>query len=166
MELKEITPQDWELYKNFRLEALQSPDARAFGGTYKKESLWTEEEWRSLFDRSKPRFFYGYFNEHKILSVAGVYLNQENNEFHNEWIFVGIYTDPEFRGQGFSFKAISAVLDALRSKGVRKAVLMVDTRQTAAICLYEKLGFKTIKLNKDQKSEYDIYDELVMEKAL
>lgn len=167
MECREIRPNDWKQYKEFRLAALKSPDARAFGGSYEKEVVKTEEEWRSLFNGSKPRFFYGCFDGEKIVSVAGAYFNQDNEEFIKEWILVGVYTNPEYRGKGLSSKIISVILTELISKGVKKVVLYVNTKQGQAIKLYEKLGFKAIKIIKDQVlGDGNVYDELVMEITL
>ena len=164
MEIRKITPDDWQAYRNLRLAALQSIDAQAFGGSYEKESIRSEDEWRGRFDGSRERIFYGCFLNEELISVAGVYLNVDEDKFKNEWIIVGVYTNPKFRGQGISFRTIETVLEELRDKGVKKVILMVNTKQKSAMRVYEKLGFKIVELIKDEvMGDGQIHDEYLME---
>jgi ribosomal protein S18 acetylase RimI-like enzyme len=163
MELRKITPEDWEGYRNFRLGALQSADALAFGSSYEKEKDRTEGDWRGRLKDNPERFFFGYFNDKEIASAGGVYFNKENNQ----WIIVGIYTRPEYRGKGLSTKVIEAIMEELKSRGVEKIMLMVNTKQQSAINIYHKLGFKDIDIIKDYPmGDGQLHDEYVMEKIL
>jgi mycothiol synthase len=55
-------------------------------------------------------------------------------------IFV-IAVDPDFQGQGLGRPLVLAGLDWLADRDLRNAILYVEGSNTAAIALYEKLGF-------------------------
>ncbi|HEY4515618.1 MAG TPA: GNAT family N-acetyltransferase [Candidatus Paceibacterota bacterium] len=168
LELRRVTSEDWMAYRDFRLSALQSKDAKAFGGSYEKESIRSHEEWRIRLEDNGERFFYGCFYKNEIVSAAGVYFdNKGKDKWSNNWIIVGVYTRPEFRNRGFSYKTMEAVLGKLKSDGVKKVILMVNTKQESAINLYTKLGFKNVELIKDHPmGDGQTHDEFVMEKIL
>jgi ribosomal protein S18 acetylase RimI-like enzyme len=162
-ELRKITPEDWGAYKDFRLGALQSEDALAFGSSYNNEKDRTEEDWRGRLKDNPERFFLGAFSDGMMVSGGGVYFNKERNE----WIIVGIYTRPEYRRRGLSQKIIEAILDQLNSRDIEKVALMVNTKQDSAVGLYQKLGFKIIDTIKDYPmGDGQLHDEYIMEKTL
>ena len=100
LELRRVTSEDWMAYRDFRLSALQSKDAKAFGGSYEKESIRSHEEWRIRLEDNGERFFYGCFYKNEIVSAAGVYFdNKGKDKWSNNWIIVGVYTKPEFRNK-------------------------------------------------------------------
>jgi ribosomal protein S18 acetylase RimI-like enzyme len=61
--------------------------------------------------------------------------------------------DSEFRGRGLGRRLATDALDRLRAEGLRNVILEVEEDNTAALRLYEKLGF--------QKTRYlrDYYDQ-------
>ena len=52
-----------------------------------------------------------------------------------------VFVDPNYRGQGVSKLVTTALLNAASDADVKKAVLQVDSENTAAINLYTSLGF-------------------------
>lgn len=54
-------------------------------------------------------------------------------------------TDPDYRGRGMGRRLLLAGLSHLRSKGVRVAVLTVDSKNKAACALYRSAGFELWK---------------------
>ena len=72
-------------------------------------------------------------------------------------------TSPQFRRQGLAEKSLLALLDKMREVGGEKCFLEVRSRNTPAISLYEKCGFKRVGL---RKKYYGDDDALVMETKL
>ena len=56
-----------------------------------------------------------------------------------------ISVHPQFQGRHLGLVAVTQGLDALRRKGVSRAELFVDDSNTAALALYERLGFQAIR---------------------
>ena len=68
-------------------------------------------------------------------------------------IIMRIAVDPEHRGQGIASRLIHAALDEIKSRNLRCVELDVDIVKNGMIKLYEKFGFKTMKvvtLNQDE----------------
>jgi ribosomal-protein-alanine N-acetyltransferase len=61
-------------------------------------------------------------------------------------IIMRIAVHPEHRGQGIASRMIHAALDEIKSKNLRCVELDVDIVKNGAIGLYEKFGFKTMKV--------------------
>ena len=53
-----------------------------------------------------------------------------------------IAIDEKLRGQGLGKKVLFDVIEYAKSKGYRRVILDADFRNSGAIALYEKLGFK------------------------
>ncbi len=54
--------------------------------------------------------------------------------------------DPEHRGKGLGSILLTRAIDGFRSVGLRRMHLEVTTDNTAAIRLYERMGFKTAQV--------------------
>jgi ribosomal-protein-alanine N-acetyltransferase len=61
-------------------------------------------------------------------------------------IIMRIAVHPEHRGQGIASRLINAALDEIKSRNLRCVDLDVDIDKNGAIKLYEKFGFKTMKV--------------------
>ncbi len=70
--IRQFQEHDWETLKYIRLLALQS-DPGVFGGSVKKESALTEEEWRGWLNRTQAGRF-GVFNQGEIIGLTGIVL--------------------------------------------------------------------------------------------
>jgi ribosomal protein S18 acetylase RimI-like enzyme len=157
---KKVSPEDWEKFREIRLKGLQS-DPQAFGGTFESESQEGEDYWKERFSNPE-RCFYAAEEEGVFVATAGSKKIAEDN-----WMIVAVYTLPEFRGKNISKELIKRIIGEAKKTGAAKVSLMVNPMQESAVKLYEKLGFQTIKIEKDQKmGDGKIYDEYYMEKAL
>jgi ribosomal protein S18 acetylase RimI-like enzyme len=56
----------------------------------------------------------------------------------------GVYTPPDLRSRGYSRRVIAESLLAVRSEGVREAILFTDVDNVAAQTCYESLGFEAV----------------------
>ncbi|MGH7702719.1 MAG: GNAT family N-acetyltransferase, partial [Gemmatimonadales bacterium] len=53
----------------------------------------------------------------------------------------GVWTPPEFRGLGYARAVVAGSLDAVRQRGVRRAVLFADRANASSRAAYEAIGF-------------------------
>lgn len=157
---KKVSPDDWEKFREIRLKGLQT-DPQAFGGTFESESQENEEYWKEKFSNPE-RCFYAAEEEGIFVATAGSKKIAEDN-----WMIVAVYTLPEFRGKKISQELINRIINEAKNTGAAKVSLMVNPIQESAVRLYERMGFKIVKIEKDQKmGDGKIYDEYYMEKAL
>ena len=131
----ELHADEWARLRDIRLESLQD-SPHAFGGTYEKESIFDELQWRNEF---KKLIFI-------VVSVDGVdsgVMSVENLEgdFGSTCWVGGCWTNPLMRGIGL-MRAMFEFLDkqaTARDWSVQG--LGVWTENDLAITAYEKLGF-------------------------
>jgi ribosomal protein S18 acetylase RimI-like enzyme len=84
-------------------------------------------------------FFYGIRKGAELVSVAGVHVVSRNESVAG----VGnIFTRPDYRGQGLAQIVTSAVATTLKEAGIRTIGLNVELTNTAAIRVYERVGFR------------------------
>ena len=84
--------------------------------------------------------FYGIRKGAELVSVAGVHAVSR----HESVAGVGnIFTRPDYRGQGLAQIVTSAVATTLKEAGIRTIGLNVELTNTAAIRVYERVGFRT-----------------------
>ena len=131
----ELDADEWVRLRDIRLKALiDSP--HAFGGTYEKENLFDEQEWRLDFAKQT----------HIIASVNGVdaammFVENLQGDFGATCWIGGCWSDPDFRGTGL----MRAMFEFLDNQGKERNWLVqglgVWTDNNAAIAAYEKLGF-------------------------
>jgi ribosomal protein S18 acetylase RimI-like enzyme len=123
-ELRRLTPDDWEDFREIRLEALaDSPDA--FGSTLEREQAFTEGDWRRRL--TGPVYV---VDDPRPVSVGGIF---DNAGTPHVW---GMWTDPAHRGRGHARR----ILDALVPPGTR-AQLDVNVTNDDARGVYERYGF-------------------------
>lgn len=68
-------------------------------------------------------------------------------------------TSPKHRRQGLAGRTLSALLDKMRDSGAARCFLEVRSRNTPAVTLYEKHGFRRVGL---RKRYYGDDDAIVM----
>lgn len=159
--LRKLNTDDWEIYRDIRLEGLQS-DPSAFGGAYSDESQRTEERWRQTLGREE-RTTLGIFVDGKISAVGTIGYWVDNQEYG----ISAIYTKKEFRGNGFSKQIIQELISIAKKMNESHVTLMVNTNNQIAIDFYKSLGFETKKVLHNQKlGDGNYYDEFYMIKNL
>jgi len=71
-----------------------------------------------------------------LIGLVGLRMVRDHSaEIHDLWVH------PERRGQGVGVRLMEACLGYCRDHGVLKTVLQADENQTAAIHLFQKVGF-------------------------
>ncbi len=72
---------------------------------------------------------------------------------HDEVHILKIAVHKDYRGKGIARRLITDVIEYAKTKGATHAVLEVRTDNKPAISLYEKLGFKAVRIRKNYYQE-------------
>ncbi len=83
--------------------------------------------------------FYGTYIEEELVAVAGVHVLSESASMA---AIGNVFTHPAHRGQGFGRKVSAQVIRGLRRLGIQTIVLNVAKKNSAAVHLYQDLGFQ------------------------
>ncbi|TQM64384.1 ribosomal protein S18 acetylase RimI-like enzyme [Humibacillus xanthopallidus] len=136
MHLHEVHPDDWQSYRDLRLEGLlDAPDA--FWFTYADEAAYDEADWR---ERIEGAWLVQARDDEGVLGSAGLGLHWEPERATVATLF-GMYVTPRARGRGVGEALVAAVLEEARRRGKSEIVLEVASDNAAARALYERCGF-------------------------
>lgn len=98
---------------------------------------WTKEQWdKELTDIMRPCV--GIWQRGQLLAIACGWLVIDELHITNVTVAKNI------RRQGLGYQVTSILLDYGRSRGARHATLEVNSINTAALKLYNKLGFSDV----------------------
>jgi len=162
IEVAQFAPEDWALFKDLRLRALQT-DPLAFGATYEEQSKISDEEWRARLENPAQKWFFSR-ESGKLIAMAGVNFAQKEHIKHRAEI-IGVFVDSAYRKQGVGEDLMKNILENLKANPeIAKVALSVRGSQEAAKKLYEKLGFRLVGVHeKEAKIEGQYYDVIDME---
>lgn len=163
MKIYKLNSEEWQIYKNLRLEALRQVPA-AFGASYEESVGRTDHEWREKLENPKSYIFVARDGDDYI-GMAAAYQEQGEKMAHIGYVW-GVYVRDAYRGQKMGKHLMQAVLDELKNnEEIEKVNLNVNVAQLAAVKLYESLGFQIAgTLHKEMKIGNEYVDEYVMEK--
>lgn len=161
LEIKSLTAERWEDYREIRLEALKT-ESPAFGSSYEEEEKFPTEKWK---ERIGSMLFC--LDEGVPVGMISYVIRNRLKTNHGADIF-SMYVKPEHRGKGLGDMLVKgAIKRIMENKGVTKIVLSVVTSQEPAVRLYEKNGFKPVGiLHGELQVDGVFYDEMIMEKFL
>lgn len=132
----------WPLYRDLRLEALQT-DPHTFGGTYEEEIHLTPETWQK---RLKSMWFAKI--DQNIVGMISLVQNTEKGIKHCGFL-VSFWVKPTYRRQGIGAQLMKHIQNYAASQGVRKMLLHVTATNRDALTLYESCSFENIGLMKE-----------------
>jgi ribosomal protein S18 acetylase RimI-like enzyme len=138
--LRTLKPEDSSAFQALRLRGLQEcPEA--FASSHEEEVGTLPAEIERRLKPKPDSAVIGAFREGELVALIGVQREGMAKLAHKAFIW-GVYVAPEARGLGVGTKvvrhALSYAADTLR---VRQVNLGVNTKNTAAVALYRKLGF-------------------------
>lgn len=159
IEIRKLSPDDWQIYKDLRLQMLRE-EPQAYSQKYEDLIKRTDEEWKenTLTDTRGELVA---FVDGKPAGMNGYAYDNPNLVFI--W---GMFIRKEYRGLGLGRMLMEEIEKEIRKDAeVKKIHVSVISSQITAWKLYEKLGYKEIKREKE-KVNYDgvLYDEILMEK--
>lgn len=158
VEIVDIIPDLWEVYKEIRLRGLQE-DPQAFGRSYEEELAFPEEKWK---DRARNFFGTLAMENGKPIGTMSAYVAEEDGRKIAN--VVGVFVTTEARGKKVGSRLMQRVLEKIKStSNVDIIRLSVNKEQKAAIGLYEKFGFQIISEENHQMGDGIEHAEHVME---
>jgi GNAT superfamily N-acetyltransferase len=84
--------------------------------------------------------FYGVYDRSRLVALSGTHVCSTR---YNLAAVGNVFTDPDYRGNGFAAMTTQAVIHDLSSEGIETIVLNVAQANTPAIKTYERIGFRT-----------------------
>jgi RimJ/RimL family protein N-acetyltransferase len=160
--IRRLTSADAVACRALRLRGLQESPT-AFGSSYAEECALPLATTEAFLAPDSGRNMFGAFDGDTLAAMAGIGREERINLRHKAFLR-GVYTAPEYRGQGIAKRVIAYALQfADTLPGVRQVTLTVNAENTAAIGVYEALGFVAYGREPDALSIADrSYDELLM----
>jgi ribosomal protein S18 acetylase RimI-like enzyme len=131
-----LTQKDWEIWKQFRLDALKNSPEN-FGSSYEEELNWPDSDFQNELIKSD---IFGAFIDDSLVCCAGFYILDSLKTKHRGIIW-GMYTKPEYRHQGVASTLIQTIINHSMSR-VSQLHLTCVTSNLGAVAFYQKQGFK------------------------
>jgi RimJ/RimL family protein N-acetyltransferase len=161
MTIRLLTGNDAIEYKELRLKALQN-NPESYLSTFESEKQRSVEAFSSelRYTISSPIFgYYGIFLENKLIGYASLEKSYLAKQKHIAF-FYNLYIDPKYRNQGLALKLFNFILDKIKQKTqIERIFLSCNKKNTPAIKLYKKLGFKEYGFKEKSIKYQDEYDD-------
>jgi RimJ/RimL family protein N-acetyltransferase len=137
--LKLLDPDDFEIFKRIRLEALRAAP-EAFASSAAEWENLPDEEWRRrLMNNPVVVSFQG----GEPVGIMGLMRQQASKMAHRATVVMVYLRDSE-RGGGYAVAMLNLLLDHARALGIRQVELAVGAENLAAIRFYQREGFHEI----------------------
>jgi ribosomal protein S18 acetylase RimI-like enzyme len=148
MHLRALIPSDATSFKALRLRGLQEcPEA--FASSYEEEVDTPIEEIERRLQPKNDSAVFGAFKGPELCALVGLQRESMAKLAHKSFIW-GVYVAPEARGSGVGAQVMAHALRyAADVLGTRQVNLGVNTKNSAAVALYKKLGFIEYGLERD-----------------
>lgn len=158
LELRVLTPDDWAVWRQVRLEALAEAPY-AFSSTFAEWESASEERWRDRLSRPGSHNLVAYDGRRPLGMATGVLRDDpELADLFSMWVA------PDARGTGVAAVLIGALEAWCRNNGAQVLCLDVRAENRRAWRTYERLGFRVT--GEVERSSPDEPLELSMAKTL
>jgi len=161
--LRNITPNEVDVYWSLRLEALRT-NPEAFGGSYEEVIDTPIEDVRSRIEATDNDYILGAFTESNlIVGMLGFKREQSIKTRHKGFLW-GMYVTPGYRKKRIGWGLLNEVLERSKKlQGLEQINLCVVTSNHGARELYIKAGFEVFGYEKNAlKHDNHKYDEAHM----
>jgi ribosomal protein S18 acetylase RimI-like enzyme len=165
MEIILLPPEQWQPYKEIRLEALKM-EPQAFGSSYTTMLQQPDTFWQGRLAEAALRngnwLLFAREND-RIIGMIGAFANLEQNTVS----VISVYVTPQARGKGVSKALMRAILEEISQlKRFQSVSLTVNKIQAPALHLYQHFGFKITREEDALMGDGNTYTEYHMEKQL
>ncbi len=159
IELRELTSDDWQLWRELRLAALEEAPY-AFGSRLADWVDAEEERWRARLDLPGSRNFVAVLDHTPVGMASGVQTDEDGVvELISMWIA------PAGRGRGIGDQLMAQVEQVARTTGAHTFQLSVADGNEIAHTLYLRSGFTDTDTPGDLMPD-GIHHEIIMRKPL
>lgn len=135
-QVRRLRPDEWPAYRSIRLRALlDAPDA--FGSTRGREAAFADEEWQTRANPPDDAVFVADGPD----ELVGMAIGAPAPSNPGAAALFGMWVAPGARRLGVGQALIEAVQAWAIDAGYHRLGLGVTTTNSAAIALYERLGF-------------------------
>ncbi|MBI3486243.1 GNAT family N-acetyltransferase [Candidatus Daviesbacteria bacterium] len=168
LEIVQLTPSDWQKYKELRLRALKE-NPEAFGQTLEDALSMSDEKWKQRLAKAAEGINYWIFFAKLDNELVGMVSARETNppDLNPTVKIQGVFVASEARNKGIGRKLISHLLTEIRKNPKwQKARLNVFSSQTQALSFYQSLGFEIKEKKLESFSDRKTKEAFVMEKLL
>lgn len=118
--LRQLTPDDWPLYRDLRLEALRKHPA--FFSPSRDETNFSESDWRARLSNPNSATF-GLFSGSEMIGLTGI-VREGNDPSSTTALLVSSYLQREFRGKGLSKLFFDARIQWAEVQGDIKTLIL------------------------------------------
>ena len=160
--VRELGPTDAAAFPVLRLQGLTECPS-AFASSLQEEEQTPIDVVAERLRSTPGGCVLGAFIESRLVGVVGIQQETPRKLAHKAFIW-GMYVEPAARKRGVGSALVAAALQrASRISGVRQVNLGVNATNTAAISLYQSLGFNAFGLERGfMMLEGALHDELHM----
>lgn len=159
--IKLLDQDDWQSWKNLRLEALQNA-SHTFGASIEEVYTLDQKDFQTLLSKNN---IFGAFVNVQLIGCIGFYVLNSLKIQHRGVIW-GMYITPEHRGKNIASSLLDAVISYAKPS-VEQLNLKCVTANHSAVKLYQKHGFnicgtepRALKVNDQYYDEYIMVLEL------
>lgn len=164
MRILELTKDDYDLYKEIRLELLKN-EPLSFGSSFEEENLFEDKIWKHRLTKDHVSTF-GAFNHNEIIGLCVVVFNPRSKMKHLATLH-SMYVKDHHRGKGVGKALIEFAEKTASKKGAIRMNLSVVSLNEKAIGLYRKLGYEEYGEEPETiRVEDTYYNLLLMSKEL
>lgn len=146
--------EDWEKYKDIRLEAIEKEPVAFYVTKESKEREYgkTNDDWKNDLTNIDAFVVLSKNNDIPVGMAQAFLKTGTGNKWNilkkqnkNIWHIKGVYLNNDYRGSGFSKEMMDMIFNEIKRRGGEKVTLNVMDTQEIAKKIYEKLGFKVFK---------------------
>lgn len=165
VEIKKLVPEQWEIMKQLRLQALEA-DGVLFDSSLAETRLLSNEQWRAKI-AGERNIVLAVFEDSAPVGMVRAFWGICERKEHVACVR-GLYVSQECRSEGVGRKLMQQIIAEIEKiNGIRKIQLEVVSELANAIKLYESFGFEIVgTLQKELCVEGTYYDKYVMEKII
>jgi ribosomal protein S18 acetylase RimI-like enzyme len=141
-----LAPDEWQQFRQIRLEALLA-EPQAFGSTYDATLQRPDSHWRERLEQvqaGENSWLLFAREGERLIGMTGAFRAEESDTVE----IYSVYVAKDRRGLGVGNALMTAILEAVCQPGIfRKAILGVNSNQSAAVALYRRFGFEVVAEN-------------------
>lgn len=156
-----LSPNDWEKYRELRLEALKE-EPLSFLTSYEEKKNDPPEKWQESLS-GKGLLLFAQDSE-KLVGMVGAFRETNPRLAHIATIW-GMYVNANYRGQGIGKLLLQKILAEIKVlPGIEKIKITVNADKTIPYNLYKSVGFREIgREEKEVKIDDTYFDEVLFE---